>query len=160
MPRRSNNNNRKTDSSKPQSFSIKSIPSKHNVRLSGQGQWVRIYFFIVPNRSIEDCFHHSALTSLNTSYAVQRNESLQAGVGGRVTQGLGVPLTVRVLRRVLSGPSFLGCKSENTRWAKEWCPDKSTRLGVMRLWVLALPFVWYLILWRSLSFFECHFFHL
>lgn len=67
---------------------MKSIPSKHNVRLPGQGQWVRIYFFIVPNRSIEDCFHHSALTSPNTSYAVQRNESLQAGVGGRVTHGL------------------------------------------------------------------------
>lgn len=58
--------NKKISSPKLQSISTRSVPSEHHLGLSGQGWWIWIYLFIVPNGLAGNCCHHSASTSLNT----------------------------------------------------------------------------------------------
>lgn len=56
---------------------------------------------------------------------------------------------------VLHGPAVFGCRSEQIKWEKVWCSEKSTGLGVLRLWVMALHLgIWfYENYWTSLNLF-------
>lgn len=82
------NNNSKIHSLKLQSVFTRSVPSKYNLRLSGQGWGSRIYLFRVPHGLVENCFHHGARMPWNKSYSGQKNESRPSGVVGKTAHSL------------------------------------------------------------------------
>lgn len=107
------NRQNKIDSLKLQSILTRSVLNEHNLQLSGQSWWIRIYFFLVPHGLVENCSHHSVPTALNKSNPGQKYGATEVGCTGSETEyhsSLG-----HCSCMVLGGTTLWGYKAEETR---------------------------------------------